>query len=223
MLVAPPFKAARSMLRQRRPLERRRRAGLKPGASAPESALGRRGESPLQVNVTCSRLQLRRRKTRWRAAGGERPVRRITNSIRPARRGEPASEWRSPEFPLGGVPWGCGLGPIRRQVTCLGETKRPQVVGDGMVGRPSVGIRETCSWGAERVAAGKSPSTARTERAGVRASIVAKKGRNGPGAKGRRKVDGEQRGSEHTPRPQCLRAEPVGCSTRRRRGRALAL
>ena len=32
----------------------------------------RRSESPLQVNVTCNRLQLRRRKTRWGAARGER-------------------------------------------------------------------------------------------------------------------------------------------------------
>jgi hypothetical protein len=75
---------------------------------APESALGRRGESPLQVNVTCNRLQLRRRETGWRAAGGERPVRkkslpeeRKLNSIRPVRGGEPASERRSPEFPQG--------------------------------------------------------------------------------------------------------------------------
>jgi len=67
-------------------------------ASAPESALGRRGESPLQVNVTCNRLQLRRRETGWGAAEGERSVRRMTNSIRPVRGGEPASEWRSPEI-----------------------------------------------------------------------------------------------------------------------------
>ncbi len=39
-----------------------------PGPSAPESALGRRGESPLEVNVTYSRLQLRRRKTAVGAA-----------------------------------------------------------------------------------------------------------------------------------------------------------
>src|SRR5438128_1051323 len=104
-------------------------------AGAPENAFGRRGESPLQVNVTSSRLQLRRRKTRWGAAGGERPVRRLTNSIWLARCGESAIERRSPEFPLGGVPWGSNLGPTRRQVTCLDEAERPQVVGDGMVGR----------------------------------------------------------------------------------------
>ena len=73
-------------------------------ASAPESAFGQRGESPLQVNVTCNRLQLRRREARWRAAGDERLVRRITNSIRPVWCGESASGGRSPEFPLGGVP-----------------------------------------------------------------------------------------------------------------------
>jgi hypothetical protein len=112
-------------------------AGLKASASAPESALGRRGESPLQVNVTCNRLQLRRGDTGWGAAGGERPVRTIRNSIRPVRWGEPASEWRSPEFPLGEEPVvGWNLGAIRRWVTCPDETQRPQVVGDGMVGRP---------------------------------------------------------------------------------------
>jgi len=78
-------------------------------ASAPESAFGRRGESPLQVNVTCNRLQLRRGDTGWGAAGGEWPVRRMTNSIRSVWSGEPASEWRSPEFPERG----CNLGPTR--------------------------------------------------------------------------------------------------------------
>jgi len=33
---------------------------------------------------TVTGLQLRRRETRWGAAGGKRPVRRMTNSIRPA-------------------------------------------------------------------------------------------------------------------------------------------
>jgi len=105
-------------------------------ASAPESAPGWRGESPLQVNVTCNRLQLRRGDTGWGAAGGERPVRTIRNSIRPVWRGEPASEWRSPEFPWGYTLWGSDLGAIRRGVTCPDETQRAQVVGDGMAGRP---------------------------------------------------------------------------------------
>src|SRR5208282_3010672 len=104
-------------------------------ASAPESAPGRRGESPLQADVTCNRLQLRRRDTGWGAAGGERPVRTVRNSIRPVTRGEPAAKWRSPEFPLGVFPQGSAPGPIRRQVTCLGETERAQVVGDRMAGR----------------------------------------------------------------------------------------
>ena len=43
----------------------------------------------------CNREQLRRREARWGAAGGERPVRRITNSIRPGAFDEPAIEWRS--------------------------------------------------------------------------------------------------------------------------------
>jgi hypothetical protein len=105
-------------------------------ASAPESAPGWRGGSPLQVNVTCNRLQLRRGDTGWGAAGGERLVRTIRNSIRPVGCGEPASEWRSPEFPLGVLPWGSNLGSTRRGVTCPDEAERPQVVGDGMVGRP---------------------------------------------------------------------------------------
>jgi hypothetical protein len=71
------------------------------------------------------------------------------------------------------------------------------------------------------VAAGKSPSTAATERAGVRASIVAQKGRNGPGAKGRRKVDEESPGAEPFPATQCLRAQSDADSTRRRRSRVL--
>ena len=61
-----------------------RHSGRDARASAPESACGRRGESPLQVNVTYNRLQLRRREAGWGAAGGERLVRRITNSIRSA-------------------------------------------------------------------------------------------------------------------------------------------
>src|SRR5271166_3182189 len=107
------------------------KSGRDARASAPESACGRRGESPLQVNVTCNRLQLRRRETGWGAAGGERPVRRLTNSIRSMWSGEPASEWRSPEFPEGG----CHLGPTRRWVTCPGEAELPQMVGDGRAGR----------------------------------------------------------------------------------------
>ena len=70
------------------------------------------------------------------------------------------------------------------------------------------------------MAAGKSPSTARTARAGVRASIRATKGRNGSGAKGRRKVDEELRRIGDTPTAQCLRAKPHVGSTRHRWSRA---
>ena len=70
------------------------------------------------------------------------------------------------------------------------------------------------------MAAGKSPSTAKTARAGVRASIRAKKDRNGSGAKGRRKVDEELRRNGDTPTAQCLRAKPNVGSTRHRRSRA---
>ena len=64
---------------------------------APASVHGQRGGSPLQARrfPACNRLQLRRREAGWRAAGGERPVRRMTNSIRPCVLGEPATEWRS--------------------------------------------------------------------------------------------------------------------------------
>ena len=42
-----------------------------------------------------SQEQLRRREARWGAAGGERPVRRKTNSIRSGERGKPAYQRRS--------------------------------------------------------------------------------------------------------------------------------
>jgi hypothetical protein len=74
--------------------------------------------------------------------------------------------------------------------------------------------------GAQGAAAGKSPSAATRERAGVRASIRAKKGRNGSGAKGRRKVDEERRRTGGTPAAQCLRAKPDEGSTRHRWSRA---
>ncbi len=40
-------------------------------------------------------MQLRRSDAWWGAAGGERPVRRMTNSIRLSMCGEPTSQWRS--------------------------------------------------------------------------------------------------------------------------------
>ena len=64
--------------------------GSWPVDSAPESATDRRGERPLQVSVTWNRLQLRRRETGWGAAGDERPVRTMRNSIRPVGSGESA-------------------------------------------------------------------------------------------------------------------------------------
>ena len=70
------------------------------------------------------------------------------------------------------------------------------------------------------MAAGKSPSTAKAARAGVRASIRAKEDRNGSGAKGRRKVDEELRRNGDTPTAQCLRAKPNVGSTGHRRSRA---
>jgi hypothetical protein len=97
-LIPHPARSARHLSSGRGPQSSREtalplweRGDREAVGGAPESALGRRGESPLQVNVTCNRLQLRRRETGWEAAGGERLVRRLTNSIRPARRGESAT------------------------------------------------------------------------------------------------------------------------------------
>jgi len=44
---------------------------------------------------TCNRKQLRHREVGWEAAGGERAVCRITNSIRLGIPDEPAHSWRS--------------------------------------------------------------------------------------------------------------------------------
>jgi len=52
------------------------KGGVERPQCGPESAFSRKGESPLQVNVTCNRLQLRRCEAGWGAAGGERPVRK---------------------------------------------------------------------------------------------------------------------------------------------------
>ena len=70
--------------------------GREARTSAPASVRGQRGESPLEARAQAfNRTKLRRRKARWEATGGERPVRRVTNSIRPDVTGEPAGEWRS--------------------------------------------------------------------------------------------------------------------------------
>ena len=79
---------------------------------------------------TVIRLQLRRGNARWRAAGGERPVRSKTNSIRLTRLVSPQmmSETRSPRKR------GDLSGLLRDDVR-----RRPgdaPVVGDGMVSRP---------------------------------------------------------------------------------------
>src|SRR6266700_6545841 len=50
--------------------------------------------SPGKRSPVCNRLLLRRSDAWWRAAGGERPVRRITNSIRRGGNDEPASQGR---------------------------------------------------------------------------------------------------------------------------------
>jgi hypothetical protein len=80
---------------------------------------------------TVTNLQLRRRKAGWGAAGGERPVRRQTNSIRLTRNGEPADDERSPTPQRDG-----GLSGLLRDDVRRRPGDAP-VVGDGMVGRPS--------------------------------------------------------------------------------------
>ena len=143
---------------------------------APESASGQRGESPLQANALrpvteCNCVAAMR--------GGEQqevndPVRRITNSIRPVCIGEPASERRSRD-PQNGRPVEL-RGSVQkrrrghagwletewiRKATCVNQ-------GDLLATRDGVHARKS----------------RRAGRAGVRAPIVARKLRNGSGAKG---------------------------------------
>ena len=113
---------------------------------------------------------------------GERPVRRITNSIRRLTFGEPASQWRSPNSRLSGLV--CGA-----EVACQSDRRDVCVVGDGMVGEV-----ERVNRGDLSEHRGVGPQLMATRvmiapRSGVRASIVASKPGNSGGAKGRRKVD----------------------------------
>ena len=61
------------------------------------------------------------------------------------------------------------------------------MVGDGGIGRSDTGIRETC-WSTKTVFK-VLVKDRRAGLAGVRASVVARKSRNGEGAKGRREVE----------------------------------
>src|SRR5215510_10164611 len=88
---------------------------------AGSATLMRGKSSPGRRSPACNQLQLRRREARWRAAGGELPVRRITNSIRPGADDEPARERRSPE-PQQGRPVALRGSVIKRRregVRCL--------------------------------------------------------------------------------------------------------
>jgi len=80
------------------------------------------------------------------------------------------------------------------------------VVGDGTAGRWSAGSGETCP-GRDGVHAGDPP---KNRRAGVRASIVAKKPGNTGGAKGRRKVEGVTEG--------CAQQSPPAVTARSTQG-----
>lgn len=111
---------------------------------------------------------------------GERPVRRITNSIRRLTFGEPASQWRSPNsfWIVSGA-----------EVACQSDRRDVCVVGDGMVVEVERVNRGDLS---EHRGVGPQPMATRVmiaPRSGVRASIVASKRGNSGGAKGRRKVD----------------------------------
>jgi hypothetical protein len=153
-------------------------------ASAPVSVLNQRGASPLQVYATtCSCLQLRHREVGWGAAGGERPVRRMTNPFRP---GVPASllakgeAWTylvRPESQNDNIRYRGTRSVALTNKVADGKatTGEHKVVGDGMVRKVEY-VKQGDLYAGKR-------------RTGVRASIVAMKRRNGRGAKGGRKVD----------------------------------
>jgi hypothetical protein len=109
--------------------------------SAFASVPNQQGASPCRGDsAPCNRKKLRPSDGRWRASGGERPVRRMTNSIRPI---------------VAASPLGRGEAQQTSSVTCSsgvrGQTAshdgtpedsnqnrslgRRRVVGDGMVGR----------------------------------------------------------------------------------------
>jgi hypothetical protein len=158
------------------------------GASAPVMALTWRGESPCQAEVSpaCDRRLLRRGNARWRAAGGELPVRNMVqkhlskvNSIRPSdgtsllAQGEVCSSAHASEGR--GSTQGTGQWNSDRERKETVNKEKPRrhrgVVGDGMAGSVSAASRETCR-GQTGVHGPKDP---KSRPAGVRASIVAKK------------------------------------------------
>ena len=152
-----------------------------------KAQLGWRGESPLQVErkpvTDCNCVVVRR--------GGQQqevndqsvrslPVREETELDSAGERWRACSAVAKPrvpvgkqtrfDLPMGYVPWqgGASAGGWRqngRKAECVNQGDLP--------------VEEPNGW-----SPGRHPSTTATERAGVRAPIVATKGRNGPGAKG---------------------------------------
>ncbi len=99
--------------------------------------------------------------------------------------------------PLGNVPWrgGASAGGWRR------NGRKAEGVNQG-----DLSAQEPDGW-----SPGRHPSTTATERAGVRAPIVAKKGRNGPGAKGAQEGgDVTDQAKEKTPATVSERTQQAG-------------
>lgn len=114
--------------------------------------------------------------------GNERPVRRMTNSIRHGETGEPAAKRRSPNSPLSGMASGAEVAcqSVRKGSRCgwrRNGRKVARVNRGDLEGRRGVGPPPRGKW----VMIASSPE--------VRAPIVASKPGNAGGAKGRRKVD----------------------------------
>ena len=166
---------------------------------APASAHEQKGGSPFRADALrpVTERQLRHREVEWRAAGGERPVRRMTNSIRPdavtsqRSSGEVQTERKPIEL----------RGRVRKQRwDCMGwlETEwsgRSCDVKQGdLMNRCSEGLNNGATSleeppGGQLAGVGNETVEAR----GVRAFIVAEKRRNGRGAKGRREMDDERK------------------------------
>ena len=104
------------------------------GMSAPVRAFCQHGESPCPGKPKPgNRRKLRRHEAGWRATGGERSVRRITNPIRRSVCGEPAHPWRSLKL------------IIRVGLAVKTADGQQNVVGDGTIRRHNAVSGETCS------------------------------------------------------------------------------
>jgi hypothetical protein len=174
------------------------------GARAPVRAYTQRGGSPRQAerSPACNRRLLRRGNTRWRAAGGEQPVRnKVTGKTQSkpdsaAPTGEPASAERSP----GHDPRGNGSLCLRAGSSGLwprAETKRERTQMPWLGWRGGWGQKGwKCGRGKQGDPPGPEgrswPQGPKSHRAGVRASVVATKRGNAREAKGGRKVEAQR-------------------------------